>query len=194
MEIIVLDGPDVTGIQEQAQLNNPEELGPVLQIDVEAYVTALENEVLEAVVAVEAARSQGAHTPTAHAVSATAVEALLKRQLVAVAIGDGDACTHVESDALAAVEVMGKGIVGFGLDILRVTDTQCLVGPVLISLLTSEARQSVEQVAGGLDRGANGEHVTLEQTHLLHIHHGLVGAVEVVAHPHDQVVLVAVGQ
>ena len=75
---IVLDGPDVARIHKKAQFNNPEKFGPVLQIDVEADVAALVDEFAQIVVAVIAARTQGAHTPAAHTVGTAAVEAFLK--------------------------------------------------------------------------------------------------------------------
>ena len=43
--LIVLDGPDVARVQEEAQLHYPEQLGTVLEIDIEADITALVDEV-----------------------------------------------------------------------------------------------------------------------------------------------------
>ena len=191
---IASDGPDVTGIKEQAQLNDPEQLGTILQVDIKADVTTLVDKVGKFVVAVITARTQGAHAPTAHAVGTTAVESFLKGQHVAVAIGYCHTRSDVESDALATIQIMGKGIVGIGLHILRVADAQSLVAAILVSLLARQMRQPVQQVSRRLDIGTDGEHVTLETSHLLHAHLGLVGAIEVVAHPHDQVVLITVEQ
>ena len=55
-------------------------------------------------------------------------------------------------------------------------------------------RESVEQVACRLGISTDGEHIGLETSHLLNAHLGLVGAVEVITHAHNQVVLVAVKQ
>ena len=100
----------------------------------------------------------------------------------------------MEGYALATVKVVGKGIVGIGLDILRVSDAQCLVTAIGIGFLTQEVRQTVEQVARCLGIGADGEHIALETSHLQHVHLGLVGSVEVVAHAQNQVVLITVEQ
>ena len=50
--LIVLDGPDVTRIEEQSHFHHPEQLGAVLQIHVKADVTALEEKVGEFVIAI----------------------------------------------------------------------------------------------------------------------------------------------
>ena len=77
--LIVLNGPYVACVEEQAQFNHPKQLGTVLKVDVKADVAALVDEVGQAVVAVVTARAQGAHTPTAHTVGTATVEAFLER-------------------------------------------------------------------------------------------------------------------
>ena len=100
----------------------------------------------------------------------------------------------MEGNALAVVKIVGEGIVGIGLEILGVADAHGLVAAVGIGFLPREVRQAVEQVACRLGIGADGKHIALETPHLQDVHLGLVGAVEVVAHAHDQVVLITVEQ
>ncbi len=116
--LIVLDGPDITCIEEQTQLNHPEQLGAILQVHVKADITTLIEELILIIVVV-ATRTQGAYAPTAYAVGATAVETFLKGQYVTVAVGDGNTSANVESDALTAVQIVSIGVVGIGLDINR---------------------------------------------------------------------------
>ena len=88
LHIIVLDGPDVTGIEEKTEFDDPEEFGAVFKVDVKTDVSALEDKVLQTVLAVETAGAKGSHSPSTHAVGAAAVEAFLKRQHLAVTIRD----------------------------------------------------------------------------------------------------------
>ena len=48
--LIIPDGPDIACIDKQAQLDNPEELCPILQIDIKADITTLVEEVGQAIV------------------------------------------------------------------------------------------------------------------------------------------------
>ena len=66
--LIVSDGPDVTGIQEQGAIELPEELGTVLHIQVELHITGLVDEVYASVTTDESTRTQRAHTPASHTI------------------------------------------------------------------------------------------------------------------------------
>ena len=52
----------------------------------------------------------------------------------------------------------------------------------------------MQQVASSLGIDTDGKYIALETPHLQDVHLLLVGAVKVVAHPHDQVILITVTQ
>ena len=97
-------------------------------------------EVRQAISTVVTAWAQSAHAPTTYAVGTATIETFLKRQNVAVTIGESHTSPHMERDGLALIKIMGESIVGIGLEILRITDTQRLVGAIVASLLASEMR------------------------------------------------------
>ena len=84
--LIFLDCPDVAHVDKSAQLEHPEQLAPVLDIEIESHVATLIDEAVLRLLAVEATWSQSAHTPPSHTIGTTRVEAFLKWQHSAVAI------------------------------------------------------------------------------------------------------------
>ena len=76
--IILLDGPYIARIHKKTHFHNPEEFGPVLQIDIEADVTALIIEFGLGILIAIATWSQGADTPSSHTVGAATIKTFLE--------------------------------------------------------------------------------------------------------------------
>ena len=90
---VFTQGPYITGIDEQGTTKLPEQIGTILEIEVELHIARLVDEVDTSVGANELTRTQTAHTPTTHTIGTTREETLLERQDTAVAIGIGNTKT-----------------------------------------------------------------------------------------------------
>ena len=191
--LIFLDGPHVTTVDKCSQLKNPEELAPVFQVQVKPDVATLVDEAVLSLFTVEATRSQSAHAPSSHAVGTARIEAFLKWQYCAVAIGHCNAKSGMKRQRAALVDVVSNGKVTIELHILRVARAKHLVAVVILTLLPYHVRNAIEQVAGGLGRCPYRVDIILK-----HCSERCCGPsvsfIKGVAHAHDKVVLVGVTQ
>ena len=190
---IVANGPDVASIDKRRALNHPKQFGSELDAGIEANVATLVDETVLRVASGKTTRSEGAHTPTSHAVGTTSVETLFKRHHRGVAIRNGDTCTHMHGKRGAVGEIVRECVVGLHFHILRVSDAKHLVTVFITLALPYQLRNAVEHVAGGFCRGANGVEILLKGFAQWR-YFTLVGVVETVAQSHDEVVFVRVAQ
>ena len=95
---------------------------------------------------------------------------------------------------IAAVEVAGIGIVEIGLDILGILYSKHFVHPIM-AFLPRESRNAVEKVARQLSGNAQIGDVRLDCKSVQGFGRSTpIGTRKRIAHPHDEMVLVAVAQ
>ena len=105
--LIVVDGPDVSGVYKHGSFKYPEQFGAVFCGKIQAYVAALVYKVGYGVLGVERAGSECAHSPSSDAVGSAGVETLFERQYAGVAVWDSQPHASMERERMPGVEVAG---------------------------------------------------------------------------------------
>lgn len=127
---IIMNGPNIAGVDENGPLEYPEQLGTVFHAQYQINVATLIDKIGHRVASIVAAGAKSAHTPAADTVGATCIKAFLKGHHRRIAIRISDAEARVESHSIARIEVSGKGIVNLTLYILGILNAKHFINPV----------------------------------------------------------------
>ena len=126
---IVADGPYVAGIDEQGTFEHPEQPCAVLHTQVEPYVAALVYEVGYRVFGIVCSRTESTHSPAAYSVGATGIKAFFEGNHTGVAVRISYACSDMEGQCIAAIEIAGVCIVGLAFYVLGILYAEILYTP-----------------------------------------------------------------
>ena len=172
--------PDVARIDKGGAVKLPEQVGAILEVEVEAHVAGLIDEVDAAVAATILAGTELADAPAAHGVGTTGEVALLEGQHGAVAIGPRHTQEAVEGQRVVGAETQQARVFEVELGILGVGDIEELALAVAVLLEAEDLGEAAQQVARRLDARTDDAVA------------GVVGEAE--ARLHDEEVLVVVAQ
>ena len=185
--VVVVDGPDVAGIDKEGAVEFPEEVGTILNAAEEAYVARLVDVVDGAVASDVAAWAETAQRPSAHVVGASGIVTFLEGEHTGIPVGESDTCREVGHEAAASVEVEVGCPADVALDVLRIGYAAHAILPEGVLRSMGKTGKAIEQIAGCLNAGTQ-RIVGKESAAVHHRRHGAI--VERVARAHDEEVLV----
>ena len=149
--LVVMDCPDISGVNEKSRLDYPEQFRAILHTHIQAYIAALVDKRTDGVARIKGAGTQSTYVPAPHAICSAAIKAFLERQYAGVAVRISHTQAGMYGQRVAIVENMGKAVVHLSLDILGVADAEDFVWIFLdIGAMGKDTVDGIKQVSGSL--------------------------------------------